>query len=515
MDRMIPNFRILLLAVLYLFSNVGGINGQNNAVKVAPVFQSNMVLQLDMPIHIWGTAVPGEKVEVSFDGTTKNVNADKKGDWSVTFPKRKASFQPVDLKVGNLHFTNILVGELWFCSGQSNMAFPLKKSDFTNWKEKSQNENIRLLRMGNIRAVAKDGYTNEELARCNVNDFFKGTWEESDSVVAANFSAVGWITGNNLYKKLNVPVGIIQVAVGGSAINNWLPPHFMKNHPLTENLYKTDWIKNEEVIFPHRRRVKEAFQNILKEGEPYIPGEMPYRWMCEPGFLYEAGIQPLKGLNIKGVLWYQGEAETLSETAVNNYVTLFDALVSSWRTNFQNSELPFISVQLPGFNRETWPGFREVQRKASDNIGNVYMVTTIDLGDEKNIHPTDKTAVGNRLADSALKNVYGKTGIADFPLLKTAEVKNDTVELKFDNCYLGWQKVEGNVPGFELAGIDNKFYPVRAVVKGKNKIVIQLENKNSLNLRYGWAPFPKPALKLFNSEGLPLGPFNAKIKEQN
>ena len=262
--------------------------------------------------------------------------------------------------------------------------------------------------MESIRAVATEGYTREELARCNTKDFFSGKWSQSNPVSTRNFSAVAWIMGNKLTNELNVPVGLIQIAVGGSSMNNWLPPHILKNLPLTKGLYKTDWLENEEVFTNHKKRAKEAFQNVLEPGQPFIPGEMTYRWMCEPGFLFEAGIAPLQGLNFKGVIWYQGESDAWSDKAAYNSEELFTQLIRSRRNHFKNDKLPFIYVQLPGYKSATWPVIREAQRMAEKSMPNISMVVTIDLGLKENIHPADKTPVGNRLANMALKDVYKK-----------------------------------------------------------------------------------------------------------
>ncbi|MFV0267355.1 MAG: sialate O-acetylesterase [Draconibacterium sp.] len=503
---------ILLHCTFFFFLFSVNANNENKSVTVAPVFDSHMVLQQKQPIHIWGTAASNELIEVELDGNIKEVTASANGDWSVVFPKRKASFNPIELRVNHQRFIDILVGEVWLCAGQSNMAFPLNKSDFPNWEDNCSNANLRLLRMENIRAVAKEGYTQEELARCNTNDFFRGNWSQSNPGSARNFSAVAWIMGNKLTHELNVPVGLIQVAVGGSAMNNWLPPHILKNHPLTEGLYKTDWLENEEVFVNHRKRAKAAFQHVLKEGEPFIPGEMPYRWMCEPGFLFEAGIAPLEGLNFKGVVWYQGESDAWSDKAAYDAKELFGELISSWRNHFEKKELPFVFVQLPAYKSAPWPIMREVQRMADKNIPNTSMVVTIDLGLKENIHPSDKTPVGNRLANMALRDVYKQKKLASFPCLKKIKAKDNSLILLFDNCEAGWQQIADAIPGFELKDKDGKYYPAAAEITGKTTIVLTSKAAAPKGVRYGWAPFPEPALKLFNKAGLPLGPFVVDLK---
>uniref|UniRef100_UPI00321757F1 sialate O-acetylesterase n=1 Tax=uncultured Draconibacterium sp. TaxID=1573823 RepID=UPI00321757F1 len=499
--------RTILLHCIFFFFLFSAHANKNEKVKVAPFFQSHMVLQQNQAINIWGTAGANERIEVELDGNIKVITANEEGDWSVVFPKRKASFNPVELRVNNQLFTDILIGELWLCAGQSNMAFPLFKSDYPDWENNCSNTNLRLLRMENIRAVAKEGYTKEELARCNPNDFFRGNWSQSNPGSARNFSAVAWIMGNKLSRELNVPVGLIQVAVGGSAMNNWLPPHILKKHPLTEGLYKTDWLENEEVFVNHRKRAKAAFQHVLKEGEPFIPGEMAYRWMCEPGFLFEAGIAPLKGLNFKGIVWYQGESDAYSDKVAYDAKELFGQLIHSWSNHFEKKELPFVFVQLPAYKSAPWPIMREVQRMADKNIPNTSMVVTIDLGLKENIHPSDKTPIGNRLANMALKDVYKQDDLAGFPSLKKIKVKNSKLILHFDNCENGWQHLVNEITGFEIKNKDGKYYPAIAEITGETTIVLTSGATSPEGVRYGWAAFPEPALKLFNKAGLPLGPF--------
>ncbi|MFV0346679.1 MAG: sialate O-acetylesterase [Bacteroidales bacterium] len=499
---------VVLCCCLFVF----GINVNAGDVSVAPVFQSHMVLQQNAPIRIWGTADINSEIEVELDGNIKTITANTDGEWEVVFPKKKASFTPIKLRVNQKKFTDILIGELWLCSGQSNMAWTVQKSDYNEHIENCDNPNLRLLRMGSIRAQAKDGYTQEELARCNTQDFFKGIWQVSKPNTVKGFSAVAWNMGNKLSQDLNVPVGIILVAVGGSAINNWIPPATLKKCPLTADLYKTDWLSNEYVFKNHKKRAKLAFQNVLNEGEPYIPGEMPYRWMCEPGFLFEAGIQPLGKLEFRGVAWYQGESDAYNDTVALNYEKLFKLMINSWRELFDNVKLPFIYVQLPGYNSKPWTVMREVQRRASFDIPNTSMIVTIDLGLKDNIHPHDKTVVGERLAHTALREIYKEKELQEFPSIKKISLKNNSMSVRFSGCKDGWQTVKDNIPGFEIKSVNGDYTPVNASISDDNIIVLKYNDIVPAGIRYGWTPFPEPPLKLFNKSGLPLGPFTVDIK---
>ncbi len=477
-------------------------------VKLAPVFGSHMVLQQNEPINIWGEATPGELVYVELDGNSSQTKANRQGEWMVSFPARKASHEALTLKVNQLRLNDILIGEVWICSGQSNMGYPLKYIE--NGKallEEAQIEELRLLKHTNIRIVAKEGYTNEELSRCNTRDFFQAEWTGSTKESAASASAVAWLFGKGLLQKLDVPVGIIQVAVGGSAMNNWIPPQALKENPATASLFEKDWLSNEDVRSAHRSRAREAFQTILNPDEPYIVGKTPYRWLCEPGFLFEAGIAPLKKLSFRGVFWYQGESDTENMKMIDSAAGLFPLLVNQWRSYLNMGDFPFIYVQLPGYNSEGWAEFREIQRQAEKEIKNSAMVVTIDLGDENNVHTKDKQPLGERAVQLALKNVYGFTELTGFPEVKRWKVKDSEITLEFRECGQGLLDVEGPIPGFEVADSKGLFYAAEAKIVGPHKVLIMSPLVDPTSLRYGWAPFPKPPLKLFNSETFPVGPF--------
>jgi len=481
-------------------------------VKPAPVFQSHMVLQRDMPINVWGTAEAGELVRVSLGREKKEIHADNKGEWILVFPRQKASYDPVELVVNELVFTNILIGEVWICSGQSNMAWVVGKSDVPDKMGIIENREIRYLKLVGPKGVAKDGYSREELVRCKPDEFFKGRWTPGTSDRIPLFSALGWMFAQNLAADLDVPVGIIEIAVGGSAINNWLPPEVTRSHPYTSHMYQEDWLTNTKVFINHRRRGREAFQHVLKKDEPFIPGAMEYRWMCEPSFLYEAGMETLGKLGIRGLAWYQGESDAYSKEPVIQYPELFRQFIASVRKEFRNERLPVLFVQLPGHKPETWPLFREMQRQVSQSERDVYMAVAIDLGEEDNIHPRDKTQIGNRLSALALKHVYHRKGQPDFPELEKIKIKAEGVELVFSNCGKGLTGTGKPVPHFELAGADNLFLPAEASVISRRKILVKPGGIQADYIRYGWKSFPKPAVSVYNSDGFPLGPFIESLK---
>jgi sialate O-acetylesterase len=506
-------FRCGLLTCILLisFHTHEGIAAVDAPLQPARVFGTGMVLQQNKPIRIWGTAAPDEEISVTLGNANSRVKTAKDGTWSVTLPAQKASFKPLSLTINDIEFDDILIGEVWICAGQSNMQFPLKQCDNGNkLLRQADNPNLRIMRHQGLRLVAKDGFTERELKRCNTREFFQTEWLKSDIKSAATASAVGWIFAEQLQKKLNVPVGIIQVSVGGSAMNNWIPPRVARKSSITSKLYQGDWLNNEAVFAAHRRRAKEAMKPVIEPDKDYIIGETPYRWLCEPGFLFEAGIAPLRFLSFQGVVWYQGESDAYSNVAASDAAQLFPLLIESWRSHFNQCELPFLFVQLPSFRHADWSTFRESQRQTELTIPNTMMAVTIDLGDETNIHPTDKKPIGDRLLRLAIKDVYKTEPEVErlgFPAVRKIEHLENKLVINFDNCGSGFLPIEGQLSGFEIGDTEGNFETVIAKQTGQDNITLHCKTSNPSTVRYLWGDYPKNKVKLFNEDGLPVGPF--------
>ena len=486
---------------------------KNQTPTLAPIFQSHMVLQAEKPINVWGMAIPESQFDVNFGNNTQKAITDKNGNWKVIFPSMKASFTPFQLKVNTIILEDILIGELWICSGQSNMGSTLASSEGGAAIYKSSNPNaLRLLRYTGLPLIAKEGYKEAELQRSNTVDFFKGEWTINDKASAEQFSSVAWMFGKKIFDELNVPIGLIQLELGGSAINNWISPQTLKADPDLATYFTKDWLTNEDVSIENRDRGKEALQNHLPpKGEPYLVGKTPYRWLCEPGFLFEAGIEPLKNLNFKGVIWYQGEADGVSSDLISRYKKLFPLMVQDWRTFFNQGSFPFIYVQLPSYQETMWPELREVQRKALTQIPNSFMAITFDLGDEKDIHPKDKLPIGERISFLALNNVYKTPSkMPSFPEVKSIKKKKNGLIIRLNQAMSG--KILEELPGFEIAGEDGKFLSVKAIRIGEAEISIETPI-NAQSIRYGWTPYFKSIIKIFNKNGLPLGAFVSDIQQ--
>ena len=479
---------------------------------IAPFFQSHMVLQAGQPINIWGTASPEAQFDVSFGNTIQQAITDKNGNWKVTFPSINPSFTPFQLKVNSIVLEDILMGELWICSGQSNMGSSLLDADGGKAIYKSSNSNaLRLLKYTGLPLISKQGYTQAELQRSNTTDFFKGEWTINNQESAEQFSSVAWMFGKKLFDELNVPIGLIQLELGGSAINSWMSPQTLKADSDLATYFTKNWLTNEDVSSENRDRGKEALQNYLpQKGEPYLVGKTPYRWLCEPGFLFEAGIEPLKNLNFKGVIWYQGEADAVSMNLISRYKKLFPLMVQDWRAFFNQGNFPFIYVQLPSYQEPLWTEFREVQRKALNQIPNSFMAITFDLGDEKDIHPKDKLPIGERVSFLALNDVYKTPNKKpSFPKVKSIKNGKNGLIIRLNQAISS--KIMEELPGFEIAIEEGKFLAVKAITKSETEISIETPSK-AKSIRYGWVFNFKPLAKIFNKDGLPLGAFVSEIK---
>ena len=500
------NIKIGIVWGLVFIVSIYFANAQSKDINVAKVFQSHMVLQQKKPITIWGTSKPGKLIYASLGDEELTTVGDEKGNWLVTFPKREASFEPLKLKINDIVLEDILIGEVWICSGQSNLVRPLVEADGgMDAFEKSNKNAIRIYQNKYPRIIAKNGYSDEELDRMNVNDYFEAIWEKASTETIESFSAVSWEFGNIIARETKVPVGLMLFAVGGSAINNWISPKTLKTNSLTASYFTKDWLTNDDVHVGHWVRCKHAFQRVLEPNKPYIIGKTKYRWMCEPGFLFEAGIQSLQKLKFQGVLWYQGESDASTENLAERYKVLFPLMVSDWRAFFNQGNFPFIYIQLPRYNHDNWPEFRNIQRLAKEKIPNSYMVVTIDLGLEDNIHPTDKLPIGKRAGDIALDKIYGFQIEGTSLEVKRIKTKNNIYEIKFSEDIV----VKGNrlnIPGFEIVISSGEIYDVIAKFKNKRTIIVERKGEGK-TIRYGWQPYPKPDLIIFSNNGSPLSPF--------
>lgn len=457
--------------------------GAHAKILLPQILSSNMVLQRDKPLNIWGFASAGEAVTVSFAGQLKQTVTDANGKWKVVLAALETSAIPATMTIkgtNTIVLDNILVGEVWLCSGQSNMEYAMRK-------------------LAKVKKPLKEklGYPVDELEKANntqiriflVNrkelskpDSIHKGWNIARDSALKNFSAVGYFFAKELSDKLHIPIGVISSAVSGSPIEPWMP--------------------------------KESLETGYFEGQ---------KVGNDPGKFYIPMIEPLTPFALRGFLWYQGETNCFLKENIS-YSYKMKTLINSWRTAWNNAssgliktELPFYYVQIAPFNysttkgkvvlnTETEPEFWEAQAQLL-RMPNTGMVVTTDLNDyPDDLHPTYKWEIGRRLALWALANNYGKKINYSGPIYQSMSLKGSTAELEFDHIGQGLISAAGKaLDCFTIAGADGKFVPAEAQIKG-NKIIVSAKGlKKPIAVRFGWNEVMRP--NLYNKDGLPALPF--------
>ena len=457
-----------------------------------PLFSDNMVLQQGGPIAVWGKADPGEQVQVGLErsapgeasAASSGVAADKDGNWSVKLEKQKAGTGYI-LKVkgakNTVEFKNVAVGEIWVCSGQSNMEWSVNIGETPDKvKAGAQNPNLRLFTVQ--KRTAYHPITDQN----DLKHFTK--WVESSPETVGGFSAVGYHFGQKLQKELGVPVGLIHSSWGGTPCEAWTSLEALEAEPSLKYYA-------ENVLAAAKRVPKDP-------AKPTPPGPNT------PTVLYNAMIYPLLNFKVRGAIWYQGESNA---GRAFEYRTLFPTMIQDWRKRF-DCELPFMLVQLAPF----WDGnsegvryaeLRDAQLLATKKLPKVGIAVITDVGNEKDIHPKPKQPVGERLALAALALEYGKKIEYSGPMLKDVKLEGNKAIVTFDHSTGGLVAKDGELTGFIVMGEDKMFYPAKAEIKGDTVVLTSDKVSKILAVRYGWVNFAKPTLNLFNGEGLPATPF--------
>ena len=479
------------------------ITGNYGGLKMPEIYSDNMVLQRDVPLKLSGTSNANDHIIVEIDGNKYETVTDNRGCWNIVIEPLSAKRNiPMLVSNGykNIVFKNVAVGEVWLCSGQSNMEFMLKNS--VNAKEelkKSANSNIRLFDMKPRWKTDAVEWPESALDSVNHLEYYrKTTWKECNPETVKDFSAVAYYFGKTLQDSLDVPVGLICNAVGGSTTESWIDRNTLENK---FPFILREWKNNDFIQKWARDR---ASLNIKKSES--IFQRHPY----EPCYLFEAGIIPLQQFPIKGAIWYQGESNAHNAEAHEN---LFKLLVNSWRNNWGNNYMPFYYVQLSSLNRPSWPWFRDSQRRLMYEIPNTGMVVSSDCGDSIDVHPRNKRPIGERLARWALSDTYKYNLLPTGPLFKKAIVTgNNSVTVSFDYSEgLCASNNNGKVIGFELAEYDGLYYAAETEIHNNIVILHSSKLKNPKYVRYGWQPFTKA--NLVNVNGLPTSTFKAKIDD--
>jgi sialate O-acetylesterase len=486
----------------------GAITGDFGGLKLADIYTDGMVLQRDTPLTISGTANAGQLVTLSFAGHKGEATASAAdGSWSITLPALHASANPETLSVSTkdcrLAYNDILVGDVWLCSGQSNMAFMTYESmpdEYAAQKQyASTDHNIRLYDM-KARWLTDDIiWTSTTLDSIKQRQYYAETcWRKADPITAAWFSAIGFSFGRELADSLNIPIGLICNAIGGAPTESWVDRKTLEfDFPdILNDFYSNDFIQ------PWVR--KRALFNT--SASSYTNPVHPY----QPAYLFEAGIEPLNHLAIKGVIWYQGESNAHN---IEAHEQLFTLLTKSWRNYWHNDRLPFIFVQLSSINRPSWPKFRDSQRRLADKISDCYMAVSSDLGDSLNVHPRHKIAIGQRLARQALNHIYGRTDITpEGPKPAKIERDGNALIITFDNGKDLRSSDSKPVRTFEIAQQPGMYHAATADILPDGRLRITAEGVNQPRyIRYAWQPFTRA--NLINSDSLPASTFTLQVPE--
>jgi sialate O-acetylesterase len=508
-----------------------GITGNYGGLRVSPMFSDHMVLPRDKDFLIRGMADAREKVTVTVDGDVLEAVANNRGQWCVLVPHRPAK-EGAELRIEtasrSLVFADVAFGDIWLCSGQSNMEFEVRQStDATPRPDAS----LRLYDMKCNWRTDNVAWPATALDSVNHLQYFAPTsWTPASADAIARFSAVGYAFGQMLRDSLQVPIGLICNAVGGSTAESWVDRETLETrYPA----FLRDWLHNDLIMEWARGRAEKNLSNRPEKVEGY--GIVPTRHPYEPCYNFEAGILPLDHYPITGVIWYQGESNA---ERVEVHEELFPLLVDSWRSYFgedgptgelfnlgndgdlygktrywfcPNKEIPFYYVQLSSLNRTCWPIFRDSQRRLMDCRPGIGMAVTSDLGDPTDVHYTTKKPVGERLALQALAKHYGHNVVADGPLAREATNFGRFIEIDFGAQASLRTSDNGPVIGFEVQDASNGlFHTVEAEIKGNRVFLDCSAIKHPMAVRYAWQPYTRA--NLVNATGLPASTFRLPLR---
>lgn len=518
----LPKIKIMkILSKIYLaVFIVLGILPLNAKIKMSPYYADNMMFQRDAPIKFKGTATPKTKVGVILKEQKQQVEVDKDGKWEITLEAMPASKEPVDIQIYEgskcvKTIKNVLFGDIWVLGGQSNMEMTVGYyPEYAEIAKKADYPTIRYFKS-----------PRGTMAEKPLEDFVQGSvWYRCTPANVRGYSAVGFFFAQKVAKEADVPIGLIYTALGASCMWCWTPDEEFSKIPeysairtkyleekkkYTKEAYEMALAEYKAKRAVHDKKVAEAKKNkkpIPVFHIPYPTKLSPWAPYRTPSYLYNANIAPMKDMQIKGVLWYQGESAPDAENP-NTFEDKFKLLVSSWRKNFNNPELPFYCVQLASIEqRKNWPEIRAIQLKVASSDTNMGIASAIDLGEAKEIHPKFKDQLGQRLALIALKKVYGKTNlVATHPTLKNVRYGryNAKVFFNFEGKEL---KCKGVERGFEIYVNGNWIKPKASFVN--NTVILKHEFGEAIEgVRYLWKQWAQPDVCIYAENNLPALPF--------
>jgi sialate O-acetylesterase len=495
-------------------------------VSLPAIFSDNLVLQQGKPVTVWGFAAADEDVTVRFAGQTQVTRADLDGKWRISLDPMTANAQPQELSVSGKNtvtLKNLLIGEVWVCSGQSNMQWTVSQSG--NAKQEIAGANAPQIRM----------FTVERATGMTPATDVKGSWKEANPANVGDFSAVAYFYGRHLHQVLKVPVGLINTSWGGTRVEAWTSRESLEERPCAAQMLsdwdgirqswdaaaeaakfeasKTAWQTEAKKISAENAKLP-ADQKKKAPQAPRPPDD-PNKTPHHPAVLFNAMVAPLIPYSIQGAIWYQGES---NQKRAFQYQELLPNMINDWRTRW-NDSFSFYIVQLASFGNgqpitkepgipDTWAELQEAQYLTAITLPKVGLAVTNDIGEEKNIHPKNKQEVGRRLALWALAKDYGRADtVFSGPMFKNALIEASQVRIQFDHVGSGLKtRDDGELKHFQIVGEDKKWVWAQAKIENNEVIVSSPEVPNPVGVRYAWAAWPEGA-NLINAEGLPAGCF--------
>jgi sialate O-acetylesterase len=478
-------------------------------VALAPLFRENGVLQHGKPLPIWGRADAGERVTVELAQQVVTATTGNDGRWLVVLEPLAASSEPHSLVVrgtNTVEVSGLLIGDVWLCSGQSNMEWPVRLA---------QNSDAEIRAATN--PLIRHFKVHKAVAETPV-DTAQGEWAVCSPATVGEFSAIAYFFARDLQPRLNIPIGLINCTWGGTPIEAWMSPgallyraefavvrerwlQTLAEFPQRQQEYHealAAWEAEEET---QRRAGKKS--NKPRPFPPPGPGHP-----ATPSGLFNGMIHPIVPAAMRGVLWYQGESNA---SRVAEYAGLFEELISSWRRHFRQPELPFLWVQLANFRAGDstgvqWAYLREAQTKALA-LPHTAQAIAIDIGEANDIHPRNKQEVGRRLALLARAKLFGATVDYSGPVFASVEKENGSLRVRFRHAAGGLIARDKPLQSFQVAGHDRRFYPAFARIEKDTVLVSAKEVADPVAVRYAWSNSPEA--NLYNGAGLPAAPFRS------
>jgi len=475
-------------------------------VKLPTLVSDNMVLQQNAKINLWGWASPNEKISIqaSWTNTPIETVATANGNWKVTVdtPQGSEKAYTITINANNkIVLNNILIGEVWICSGQSNMYFPVGKEEgtwktgVTNYQEEVKNASYPNIRLFTVLTNASPKPLDDVI----------GAWKQCSPENINTFSAVAYFFGRELYQKLNVPIGLISTSWGGTKAEAWTSQNVLEADvsflPILQQDAKNEKIYQEKLEAYYLASINEKIASAANAPQSQL--KKPKKEANKTSYvLYNAMLYPLINFTMKGVIWYQGESNSGQAYL---YRTLFPAMVKNWRDDWKQGDFPFYYVQIAPHKGQN-PDIREAQLLSLKTIPNSGMAVTTDVGDANNIHPIDKQTVGHRMALWARAKTYNEDELVySGPIYNHMKIRNQKAQLFFDYAESGLKKNGETLKEFEIAGEDQVFYPADAKIEGKTIVVSSSKVKKPAAVRFAWKAVPEP--NLFNNDNLPASPF--------